>query len=976
MDTIQLGQQLGPYRIISQLGEGGMATVYKAYHAAMDRYVAIKVLPPEFARSPSFKGRFQQEARLIANLEHPHILPVHDVGEIDSVHFFVMRFLDAGTLSNRIAAGPIGLEEISQVFLQIVDALGYAHERGVIHRDIKPSNVMLDSRGSVFLTDFGIAKILEGTSKFTTTGAITGTPAYMSPEQAQGEPVDARSDIYSLGIVLYELITGRVPFEAETPLAVVLKHINAPLPPPSTIKPDIDPEIEKVVLKALAKDKADRYQTCQEFAAAWKRAYAQAAARVPTGAASPAKTQLVRNATTAPAVPPPPRRAGLPIWALAGGAAGLAVCVLGAVALAVAWPFISSRLASPVAMPATLQATGAPASPTGPVPSLPPATAAPSLPGHWQSWPGGNIVHKLVIDGNAVYTGGPGGVTVWDRAKASVVRHITTQDGLLDDQATDLALGADGALWIATTRGLARYANGALTVYTSELDDTTVNTVLRLHDGRILAGTAYSSKAGGGLNIFDGRHWSEAPDFPSTPGDSGTDLSSKVNALAESPDGTLWVGTERGIGRWDGSKWTVLGAKDGLPNESVQSLAVDRQGQVIVGMRAGVVLYDGQKFVLPEGTTQSQEAIFGAAQDAAGRYWVASGRGLYRYDPSTKAVQVWDNGHYSQLTYEVYGPAIAPDGQILVGTTGLGVVAFNADGPTAIWRIPNQPSGGAVQRILPVPGDRYWFVERWGVDLFDPATDSWRRWPDTYPGNLINVDAKGNLWASLSPAGVAVIPPDGTQTEYTEGQGFSADQTVSSVAFASDGSAWLGTSTGLAKFDGKTVSTVAAGQDMGLPTAVVRQVLAASDGSVWAAGEALLVRRKPDGSFERFSFGNPFHSDQVEVRSLREDSRGTIWIGTGGEGIYAYVGGHWTQYTQGDPDVTLESTTINGIAAGPDGSLWFATDNGLARFVDGKWTEYAAGPGSYMSAQIFDVYVNPAGVMYLATLGGLSQLTP
>ncbi|MEK7326925.1 MAG: serine/threonine-protein kinase, partial [Chloroflexota bacterium] len=153
----------------------------------------------------------------------------------------------------------MSLAEADRLFTQLAEALGYAHDRGVIHRDMKPSNVLVDSRGGVFLTDFGIAKLMEGAAHFTATGAITGTPAYMSPEQAQGDKIDLRSDIYSLGIVLYEMVTGRVPFEAETPLAVILKQLQAPLPPPSSLVPDISPEIERVLLKALSKNRDDRY---------------------------------------------------------------------------------------------------------------------------------------------------------------------------------------------------------------------------------------------------------------------------------------------------------------------------------------------------------------------------------------------------------------------------------------------------------------------------------------------------------------------------------------------------------------------------------------------------------------------------------------------------------------------------------------------------------------------------------------------
>ena len=274
MDTIQPGQMLGPYRIINQVGKGGMATVYKAYQPSVDRYVAIKVLPSQLAESKEFAARFQQEARIIAKLEHPHILPVFDYGESEGVAYFVMRYMDAGTLKERMIEGrPLPLHEIDRLFTQLAEALSYAHSRGIVHRDLKPANVLIDAQGNVFLTDFGIAKLLESASpRLTQTDAIMGTPAYISPEQAQGHPVDQRSDIYSLGIILYEMVTGSVPFTAETPLAVLFKHISDPLPPPSLVKPDIPPVVEQVLLKALAKDPRDRFGTAAEFVGAWERA--------------------------------------------------------------------------------------------------------------------------------------------------------------------------------------------------------------------------------------------------------------------------------------------------------------------------------------------------------------------------------------------------------------------------------------------------------------------------------------------------------------------------------------------------------------------------------------------------------------------------------------------------------------------------------------------------------------------------------
>jgi len=277
MDNLQPGQMLGPYRIINQIGQGGMASVYKAYQPSMDRNVAIKVLPSQLAESREFVKRFQQEAHIIARLEHPHILPVFDYGESDGTAYFVMRYLEAGTLKDRMQEGrPLPLNEIDRIFTQLADALSYAHSHGVVHRDLKPANALVDSQGNLFLTDFGIAKLLESASpRLTQTDAIMGTPAYISPEQAQAQTVDQRSDIYSLGIILYEMVTGRVPFVADTPLAVILKHVTDPLPLPSLIKTDIPEAVEQVILKALAKDPQDRFATASEFVSAWKRALEQ-----------------------------------------------------------------------------------------------------------------------------------------------------------------------------------------------------------------------------------------------------------------------------------------------------------------------------------------------------------------------------------------------------------------------------------------------------------------------------------------------------------------------------------------------------------------------------------------------------------------------------------------------------------------------------------------------------------------------------
>ncbi len=268
------GKTLGQYQITGALGEGGMAAVYKAYQPGMDRYVALKVLPRHFASDPQFVKRFEQEAKIIAKLQHPHILPVHDYGQQDSYTYIVMPYVESGTLNDLLRGKPLPLDQIRSIMTHVGDALDYAHSQGVVHRDVKPSNILVDERGNCMLTDFGIGKILTGTTQLTRTGDVIGTPAYMSPEQGLGKDLDGRSDIYALGVILYEMVTGRQPYKAETPMAIIIKHINDPLPPPRKVNPTIPESIQRVVLKALAKDREDRFATAGEMVTAFEAALA------------------------------------------------------------------------------------------------------------------------------------------------------------------------------------------------------------------------------------------------------------------------------------------------------------------------------------------------------------------------------------------------------------------------------------------------------------------------------------------------------------------------------------------------------------------------------------------------------------------------------------------------------------------------------------------------------------------------------
>ncbi len=263
-----LGSTLGPYRLLEQIGLGGMATVYKAYQPGMDRLVALKVLPSHYARDPRFLKRFEQEARVIAKLEHRNIVPVYDFGEQDGTAYLAMRYLQAGTVKNILSHGPLPLTDAAKLLADIAVALDYAHAQGIVHRDVKPSNILVDKHGDAYLTDFGIAKVLESASELTGS-AMLGTPTYMAPEQTIGKPVTPQSDVYSLGVMLYEMVIGKPPYEADTPIAIALMHVHEPLPLPRKMRPDLPEAVELVILKALAKESNDRYQSAGELARAF-----------------------------------------------------------------------------------------------------------------------------------------------------------------------------------------------------------------------------------------------------------------------------------------------------------------------------------------------------------------------------------------------------------------------------------------------------------------------------------------------------------------------------------------------------------------------------------------------------------------------------------------------------------------------------------------------------------------------------------
>ncbi|MCX6026704.1 MAG: serine/threonine-protein kinase [Chloroflexi bacterium] len=335
------GETVGAYRIIEQLGQGGMATVYKAYHPALDRYVALKVLHPAFREDASFLMRFQREAKVIAKLEHPHIVPIYDYAEHTGQPYLVMKFIEGETLKARLARGPLAPDEALHILRAVGAALSHAHRQGILHRDIKPSNILLTPSGEVYLADFGLARIAELGATTLSADMLLGTPHYISPEQGQGRrDLDAGTDIYSLGVVLYEIVVGRVPFTADTPFSTVHDHIFKPLPLPRSLNPRVPEAVERVLLRALAKERADRYADVDSPVTAFVKSVRGSGA----AASTPAGTVTLKGKPGTPPAHPPAVAAGAatgkpaarktPWWVWLLAAAGLCLC-LGVAALLV-----------------------------------------------------------------------------------------------------------------------------------------------------------------------------------------------------------------------------------------------------------------------------------------------------------------------------------------------------------------------------------------------------------------------------------------------------------------------------------------------------------------------------------------------------------------------------------------------------------------------------------------------------------------
>jgi serine/threonine-protein kinase len=323
-----IGKTFGHYHILDVIGQGGMSSVYRALDLVGNRVVALKVISPHIASDERFKGRFEREVQLLSDLQHPNIVPILAFGEIDGYHYIVMPFMQTGTLHERLRAGPLTPVDGARLIEQISSALNYAHQQGIVHRDIKPSNILLDEQGNALLSDFGFAH-LANTSVRLTGSLLIGTPMYMSPEQCRGDAFDARSDQYSLGVILFQLATGRLPFSADTPMGVVLKQANEPLPQPRKVNPNLPEAVEAVIVKALAKDPAQRFASVAEMNVAFQSALKESLdpsgnfRRRPAG--DPLKTKIL-DMPPVRQPEPPPRSGRRRTWAVVAGLLAVVIC--------------------------------------------------------------------------------------------------------------------------------------------------------------------------------------------------------------------------------------------------------------------------------------------------------------------------------------------------------------------------------------------------------------------------------------------------------------------------------------------------------------------------------------------------------------------------------------------------------------------------------------------------------------------------
>jgi serine/threonine protein kinase len=383
--------KIGRYKIKEELGSGEMGTVYRAYDASFNREVAIKILPIELMRNLKTLARFRRELKMIALLEHPAIVPVYDVGEENGQPYYVMRYMSGGSLRRWLKAGKLTLQDTADIVERIALGLEYAHRKGIVHRDLTPDNILFDNHNNPYITDFSLAKLIADTFRTNSGNGLIGTPEYISPEQAQSLPVDHRTDIYGLGVITYEMLTGEKPYNASDSFGVLVKHVSEPVPEILLVNPDLPPEVDGIIKKAMAKNRNDRYESAVDMARALTKAAYGEERTLPTS-------------TTLMKIQAPSRHAWR--WGLASIGGVVLLALAGAFAFRNQIPF----LAAPTATSTEVETSPSVLPTATPVPTLPPtATATTIQESPTPALPDGNTGKVALLSGNDLYLMNPDG---------------------------------------------------------------------------------------------------------------------------------------------------------------------------------------------------------------------------------------------------------------------------------------------------------------------------------------------------------------------------------------------------------------------------------------------------------------------------------------------------------------------------------------------------------------------------------------